>query len=162
MMRSWTESGIGFDIFTGSNYMDVVSFFENHKESYKEMVSEAVFQEVFSSLHRLKKDAVDEDGELDDEGLMDGLDDMFDFNVGSAIALIINYENGTSGFEGFPACGETDVEEAILYVPSYPWQLTEKEKTVTSEDIYSICEKYCKELNIPVDTIGDKELEYFG
>ena len=159
--RSWTESGIGFPIFTGDNCYNVLEFFKNHEDSFKAVFGEKTHKEVFCALDQLEE-AAEIDGEMDEEIMCEGFDDIFDYNTADFIASIINYECGIKGIQGFQSDGDCGTEETVMYTAGFPWQMSDKEKNLTSEMIEDILKKYAKELAIPEEEIGDQLLEYYG
>lgn len=66
-------------------------------------------------------------------------------------------------FEGINVqiCPDENKGCFILYLPSYPWKLTEKEKAITKEDLKKIYQKYISQLTdkpIEIDYITTEEL----
>ena len=160
-MQSYTESGIGFPLFTENNAADILEFFKNHEKSFQKACVEKTYKEVYSALDELK-DKAEKDGVLDNNLIYDGLCDIFDYNTAGNIAVIMNCENDVFGFEGFQAQDECETEETVIYTKAYQWQMTEKEKDLTEEDIRSILRKYASELNIPESSVEEQFLEYYG
>ena len=158
-MRSWTENGYGFGLFTGNNSADVIEFLKNHEETFRNVCGEKTCDETYAALDQLEDEA-EKEGIMDEDILSDGLTDLLSPSVASAVAQIICYETGVKGFEGFPS-GEY-CDETVMYVPAFPWQMSQKEKELGPDDIHNILAQYAEELNVPESEIGDQELEYFG
>lgn len=105
-----------------------------------------------STLNDLREylDAIYEDGYKDENLIMDDLDD-FEGIYGerglSAILREVIYEEIPVVF-----ADDFDGINYILYCPSYPWTLKEKEKNLTKENIKDILTKYIKILtDEPID-----------
>ena len=165
-MRSWSECGIGFPLFDG-NALTVFDFIMNHKDSYfKAINNDDSAASVFQNLVEIQDEAtiVGDDGNefIDESIIYEGLNELFDYCTANAIAMIINYENECLGFGGFPDDGAGYTVETIMYVPSFPWQMTEKESKLTSPEVYEILTKYAKELGVSTSSIEEQELEYYG
>lgn len=68
--------------------------------------------------------------------------------VGTIIAGVMSSETGLR----FDPVGIDDKgEEAVYFYACYPWQLNDKEKSLTREQMGKICRKYAKELGLPSD-----------
>ena len=154
-MRIYTVTGIGFILFNGENGKDIVNFIRNHKNSLYNVYQLKTAEEILSAVEEI-------DLNFDDNEVMNALDEIFDFHTSETIANIINHEQEIIGVCGNNSCGDTDVEENILYEPGYPWQMTEKEKTLSREDIEEILMSYAKELGVNPKTVDELELEYCG
>ena len=159
-MRSWTEYGYGFPLYTGKNGLKILDFFAKHRISYFSCHKLDTAVKIYSKLKDLRLSV--KDAEDPEENLLNGFEDIFDFHISDEIASIINHENRINGFRGFQADGDTGAEDTVMYTLSYPWQLTEKERSLSEKDLMSICEYYAAELGIPTDSIDYQNLEYYG
>ena len=148
-MQSWSEYGYGFPVYTGDNTPVIWDFIRSHKDTIPSYAA---------TIQRIEQEA---EG-LDEEELTDLLDESFDWRVGEVIAQIMQAQTGLKLFEGFPACSDCDTDDVVMYVPAYPWNIPEKDKNVTQQQIHEICEWYCKKLEIPTTSIDFQNLEYFG
>ena len=156
-MRTWTEYGYGFPVFTGSNATNVLEFFKNHEHTFIQAAGPKRHKEFYCALDELE-DTAETDGILDEDIIREGLFDK----TASAIAMIINRENNLTGFEGFQSDSEYDTPETVMYVKDFPWHFNQKERQTTLDEINGICNMYANELGIPEREIGDKELKYYG
>ena len=95
-------------------------------------------------------DAVYEDGYKDEELTMDDFDDFEGMYCDRGLAVIlrevIEQEIDVVLADDF------DGVDFILYCPSYPWNLKERERNLTPEDVEKILMKYIKILtDEPID-----------
>lgn len=134
----WHVEGYGFRTETLSGE-DIYDFMENHKDAL-DGDGKKLFEELKRDIDNglLKED-------LDCEEIREA---TFDYSLASIIVAVINKENDVS----FISSGMSDAaEEAVLFVPCYPWEITEREKKfVNKYEIDKICEPYIKELNLNV------------
>ncbi len=151
--------GLGITLFTGKNAANIMEFFKNHEDSHKRAAGYKRHKEVYCALDYIEDNA-EEGGFLNEKALKDGLVDLFRNTGGTAeeIAMIIREETSVSGFKGFTECPFT--EGMILYVQSFPWQLSNEERALTEKDIVQILEKYGTELGVSSEQIGEKGQAY--
>lgn len=62
----------------------------------------------------------------------------------------------------FTACDNYDDNDYLIYQPSYPWQISEKEQDLTEEKIAQILAKYIRMLTEKEITIDYQEVENGG
>ena len=159
-MKTYVITGYGFPLFVGGNEPTVIRFILDRIESYEKATSEKVAGAVRSRLEEILSDYKDEDG-FDCEGMREALDEAFDFNTADVVAKIISVETGLSGFEGCRSDFECDTEESVLYVRSYPWELSPVELSLTREKLDCVCRSACVCLGVPEDKIDDLELDLY-
>lgn len=160
-MKSWNISGYGFPLFVGENEPTVIQFIIDRIDSYAAVASESVADAVRSRLEEILVRYKDEDG-YDCEGMRNALDETFDFNTASAVAGIISVETGLSGFEGYQADADCCTEESVLYVRSFPWEMSPEEISLSKEKLDGLCRSMCACLGVPEDKVGEQDLEYYG
>ena len=122
---NWSEQGYGFKLFNGKNDMQVLQFIRSN------------------SRHKIS----DQDAK-DLINVEASYDDIYGESACVLIAGIINEQEGYTVFTGYPECGNTDQEEMIGVYLSYPWNLTEKDWTLTKEKARMILKKYANILGI--------------
>lgn len=139
-MKTWTESGFGYELFNGDNFEAVKEFCikELEKEGKNEMVAE---------VKNTKKESE--------------LSDVLGWFTSNFIAEAIARKEGINNITGYSPCGETDAPERLGIIPAYPWQLTEKAKNLSKEDCKNILKKYANELGITEEP-DYFEQEYYG
>lgn len=62
-------------------------------------------------------------------------------------------------------CSDYEGNRFLLFVPSYPWQMTEREMRLSPEELEGVFEKYVKALSdktLSELDYGDKEVENIG
>ena len=89
----------------------------------------------------------------------------------------INYyenENGYTGFPGlfaealqrneddfYPEYYSHDGDGAVIYEDRFPWEMTDRVKNMTADDMTAIFTKYLDELGIKAN-LGRQYIEFFG
>jgi len=129
----WTVDGFGIDC---SNLSDegFLKFCKEHKESL------GVYRDGIEQ-------AIEEDWDSDE--IRDMTNNM---TLVEIIAHVMNLETGIV-FEGIGISDESC--EAVMFLPAYPWQMNEKERNLTAEELKAICGKYAEELeNAPVGALS--------
>lgn len=133
--------GIGFQIKIEPDQLQ--KFLQDHKESLEQL------KNVESVLECL---------DLDEDDFEDALlgfeywpNNGFGDNLTAIIADIMSVETGLPIAYYPPA--EDDDQESILYEQAYPWEMNDKEKNLTKDELTTMFEKYAKELdsNIKID-----------
>ena len=147
--------GYGFYLYNGKNDMAVIEFFEKHKETYSKLLPKDKVDEKYRALAELKKSFAN--GGKDTFKLFFS---VFEGNLPSELAKIIRseiklniYAVGSKTEEGNKQC--------IVYLPAYPWDMSDDERSMTLKDIHYVLMKYSKELNIDEKDIGFKVISYF-
>ena len=138
-MTSWSEYGLGFQLFTGDNTEKVMRFLKNHGE---------IISDWDSVLEEMRDDYFDP---------MDVVGEPASW----AIARIINKQEGTTVFKGYNSCGDTDQEEMIGVEPCYPWGMNKMDRSLTKEKAIDILNKYAFELG-STSQPDYFEAKYFG
>lgn len=139
-MRTWTINGIGFDtsLVPAENYRE---FLKAHKDSAGENKN---------TIESLLKE------EYDDEFLYHVVDVAN--CTAYLIACIMTEETGI----WFDApCADVYDRDCVLFLPKYSWNLNEKERVLTEDELYDIMQKYADELKSN-ERVMEYELEYFG
>ena len=158
-MHDSQEYGYGFRLYNGKNSMNVFRFFEKHKGSYKELLPHKTYKNVYDSLEKTKQDLMT--GRVTEDDVYDDLCSIFGTSAAVEIGNIIRYETNLKIF-GFRADEECLTEETIMYVPSYPWEMSDEDKSMTIDKIRDVLLEYCKELGIDERDIDFQILSYYG
>lgn len=122
---NWSEQGYGFKLFNGKNDRQVLQFI---RRNVRREISD---QEAEDLIHVEVPYA-----------------DIYGDDACVMVAGIINDLEGYRIFSGYIECGNTDQEEMIGVYPSYPWNMTEKDKTLTEQKARDILKKYANILGI--------------
>lgn len=147
-MKSWTENGFGMNLFTDNNENQVFAFIANNLE-----LLEGV--NVTPELRNDLAACADYDKYVD---LMANTNYEFPCD---AVAKIINTKEGTTIFRGYWPDSDTDQEEMIGAEPMYPWQMNEKDASLSLEETENILNKYTAEFGQNEDP-SDFSAEYCG
>lgn len=85
------------------------------------------------------------------------VDDYLEFDQDYMLGLATLLKEVIEEAEGicFSACEDYSDKRYLFYEPSYPWNLPEKEKTLTEENIMEIFHKY-----IPILTDEEISIDY--
>ena len=142
--------GIGFQIKIKPDQLQ--KFLQDHKESIEQIKGT---ESVLDCLD-LDKDAF-ENAFLDFEYYPNN---GFGYSLTTIIADIMSVETGLPIAYYPPA--EDDDRESILYERAYPWEMNDKEKNLTKDEIIAIFEKYINELDPNIKVDDDIGLEYYG
>lgn len=118
--KQWSEDGYGYPLYNKTNLRKILKFIAENTE-YKEIE--------------------------DCESRYDAYDIM-DQCCADTIAEIINRNEECTVFRGYRSDCDTNQEECIGAEPMYPWTLSEKDKTLTKEDVRKILIKYAEILGI--------------
>lgn len=149
--------GYGFEIYTGNNIFAIWEFIQKNGNLFPDLAKDV------EQIREWIADECAESGkeELDEEELEGILEEYYCGDISGIIARIIGEQTGLKSFVGVSCRGYTfsDSSASVIYIPSYPWTITGKDKDVTEEQIHEICKKYCKELQIPESSIGYMEME---
>lgn len=142
----WTVTGYGIDL-SETGLDKTIMFIKKHMEStghYK-----ASIQRAF----------LDTQGKYADK-VYDSLCECTDqVAAGDIIAEIIYNE---TGIPVYSTGVNEDCKEAILYPEKYPWEMTEKEKTLTEEAVHQMFERYAQELADKPLFVGEQKLYFCG
>lgn len=66
------------------------------------------------------------------------LDEDFELGLATLLKEVINEAEGIE----LTACDDYDCTKYLLYQPCYPWQLTDKSRVLTEEDVRQIFHRY--------------------
>ena len=133
-MKSWTEYGYGFPLNSGDNIEAIKKFICDNAQA------DSVHHELrINDEEKAKIMKCEDTGEIYE---------ILDKYPSCVIAEMINVKEGTTFFRGYPQDCDTDQEEMIGAEPMYSWQMNEKEKSLTQEQITEILEKYAGMLGI--------------
>lgn len=91
-----------------------------------------------------------DDGDNAEPTLDDYLDFDQDYNNGIAAILQAVIKEAT-GIE-FAACDNFDCMRYLIYMPSYPWNMTERDRSITQDELDEVLKKY-------VSIITDSKLD---
>lgn len=61
----------------------------------------------------------------------------------------------------YPPTEESE-EKSILYERAYAWEMSDKEKNLTKDELITMFEKYAKELDSNIEVDDDIRLEYYS
>ena len=132
-----TISGYGIQLndLTCGN---VISFITKHRGIVQSLYPEVELDDMLGWLYYDNKIS-DNDFEsvLYDHGM-----DFFPYIIG----LVLNIDHGTTGFLGF--VGEESFGDCLLWMPLYPWEMTDSDKNITKEELDEIFAKLLDELGI--------------
>ena len=142
--------GIGFQIKIEP--VELQKFLQDHRESLNQL------KDVESVLECL---------DLDEDDFEDALlgfeywpNNGFGDSLTAIIADIMSVETGLPIAYYPPA--EDDDHESILYEQAYPWEMNDKERNLTKDEITTMFEKYAKELDSNIEVDDDIRLEYYS
>lgn len=142
--------GIGFQIKIEPG--ELQKFLQDHRESLNQLKG------VESVLECL---------DLDEDDFEDALlgfeywpNNGFGDSLTAIIADIMSVETGLPIAYYPPA--EDDDHESILYEQAYPWEMNDKERNLTKDELTTMFEKYAKELDSNIEVDDDIRLEYYG
>lgn len=142
--------GIGFQIKIEPE--ELQKFLQEHRESLKQLKG------VESVLKCL---------DLDEDSFEDALlgfeywpNNGFGDSLTAIIADIMSVETGLP-IAYYPST-EDDDRESILYEQAYPWEMNDKERNLTKDELTAMFEKYAKELDSNIEVDDDIRLEYYS
>lgn len=142
--------GIGFQIKIEPDQLQ--KFLQDHKESLEQLKG------VESVLECL---------DLDEDNFEDALlgfeywpNNGFGDSLTAIITDIMSVETGLP-IAYYPST-EDDDRESILYEPAYSWEMGDKEKNLTKDELTTMFEKYAKELDSNIEVDDDIRLEYYS
>lgn len=142
--------GIGFQIKIEPDQLQ--KFLQDHKESLEQLKG------VESVLECL---------DLDEDAFEDALlgfeywpNNGFGDSLTATIADIISVETGLP-IAYYPPT-EDNEEESILYERAYPWEMNDKERNLTRDELIAIFEKYAKELDPNIEVDDAIALEFYS
>jgi len=130
--HTWSYTGIGFDVAEANNDA-IFNFLKNHEQSIAEYLRDDIM-------------AVVNDEEPDFGELLEVNDTC---TISSIIADIMSAETGI-GFD-YIGIGDDD-EDAVMFLPCFPWEYSDKERALTREEIVKTMTSYAQELCLRVDT----------
>jgi hypothetical protein len=135
--HTWSTDGFGFCV-------------DDIKTTPERVLKLAALNEKTLNDLREYLDSIYEDGYKDEDLIMDDFDD-FEGNYGDCgLSTILREVIETEIPIVF--ADDFDCVNYILYCPSYPWTLKEKEKDLTKNDVKEILTKYIKILtDEPID-----------
>lgn len=84
----------------------------------------------------------------------------FDYNLGLA-TVIANVIEEAENLD-FTSCDDFDSNVFLIYEPNYPWNLTEKEKKLTLNDIKSVFKKYLSVLTDDTIEVDEQDVQNGG
>lgn len=144
-MKSWTEYGYGYKLFTGDNIGKIRDFLVGNVE-------------LLSVQSLTEEDIEDIRSAEDDEELEEKLEEYFDDPIPYVVAGIIQAKEGAScGIKGFRADSDTDQEAMLGIEPSYPWQTEYRSK----EECDEVLKRYAELLGITEEP-DFFDAEYYG
>lgn len=141
--------GIGFQIKIEPDQLQ--KFLQNHKENIEKIkgagsilgcldLDEDAFKDVFNGFEYWPNNG-------------------FGDSLTAIIADIMNIETGLP-IAYYPPTENGD-QESILYEQAYPWEMNDKERNLTKDELITMFEKYAKELDSNIEVDDDIKLEYY-
>ena len=137
----WSVSGIGLEI-TNVTPEKIIEFVKNHSKD-KQVLND--FNTI--SWNELEK-AYNDYNYNSDYGVRSILSEIISKETNLSISYNVDCE---------------DNREYLLYIPKYPWQMSEKDfKLTTDAKLKNILEPYREEFDLKADNIDYYEVYYFG
>lgn len=135
----------------------MLAFFNGHREAYYRKNPESMKSRIFNVGKVM--DEYNKKGKIDNDFADRVRDCTTNYGYGEIIAAIMSEETGIR----FASTGTSvDGAEAVIFDPRYIWDYSEKEKTMTEEDIENIFEKYGMELYGCIPKVDYIDLVYRG
>lgn len=150
----------GFGFHSDCEPAKFVEFLKKHKESFCETPEE---NKIFSELMEKTNNGT-EMPDIDD--IIINLFDHYSCRLscnegyGAAISNVMSRETDIR-FSYRSPDDSCDTYAAVIFEETFPWNLNEKEKALTNEEITNICEKYAEELGI-IEEPDYLAQEYYG
>lgn len=142
--------GIGFQIKIEPDQLQ--KFLQDHRESLNQLKG---VENVLECL-----DLDEDDFEYALLGFEYWPNNGFGDSLTAIIADIMSVETGLP-IAYYPST-EDDDRESILYEPAYSWEIGDKEKNLTKDELTTMFEKYAKELDSNIEVDDDIRLEYYS
>ena len=152
----------------------VITFCRNHSEAFAKYIYADDLTRVFEEIEQTRAEdgaydtADPEEHQPHSEYYAYDIDlireQCNDGTVADVVACIIREETGVSFYSYGPAdysrCEEQ--QDVVLFTAEYPWEMTEADKCLKSEqDVFNVLKPYAEELEIP-DMTGHYDLVYSG
>lgn len=142
--------GIGFQIKIKPDRLQ--KFLQNHKESIEKIkgaggilgcldLDEDAFEDVLNSFEYWPNNG-------------------FGNSLTAIIADIMSVETGLP-IAYYPLTENGD-QESILYERAYSWEMSDKERNLTKDELIAMFEKYAEELDSNIEVDDDIRLEYYS
>ena len=146
--KTWTEHGFGVKLFTDNNEKQVFAFIANNLD----------LLEYINEVPKIRT-ALENCADYDEySNIM--INTLYEYPC-DAVAGIINRKEGTTIFRGYRPDGDTDQEEMIGAEPMYPWDMNDRDRSISYEETKSILKKYAAEIGQNEDPY-DFDAEYYG
>ena len=142
--------GIGFQIKIKPDRLQ--KFLQDHKESIEQIKGAESVLECLNLDENAFEDAF--------HGFEYWPNNGFGDSLTAIIADIMSVETGLPIAYYTPA--EDDDHESILYEQAYPWEMNDKERNLTKDELITMFEKYAKELDSNIEVDDDIRLEYYS
>ena len=140
-IQYWSVSGIGLEI-THVTAEKIIEFVKNHSKD--EQILDDFSKLSWNELEKAYTDYVYNS----------------DYGVRSILSEIISKETNLSISYNVDC---EDNREYLLYIPKYPWQMSEEDlKLIKETSLRDILEPYREELDLNSDNIDYYEVYYFG
>ena len=127
-MSSWSVTGIGFTV-NKCDPSKVAIFLLDHFDIILINNANRKTSTIRKGLEEIANTGVIY------ESISDDLYELLNFPVSEFIARIMNNMLSINNIVSAPACSDTYLDEHVLYIETYPWGMTEKEKKMTYKDI---------------------------
>ena len=142
--------GIGFQIKIKPNRLQ--KFLQDHKESIEQIKGAESVLECLNLDENAFEDAF--------HGFEYWPNNGFGDSLTAIIADIMSVETGLP-IAYYPLTENGD-QESILYERAYAWEMSDKEKNLTKDELTAMFEKYAKELDSNIEVDDDIRLEYYS
>ena len=142
--------GIGFQIKIKPDRLQ--KFLQDHKENIEQIKGAESVLECLNLDENAFEDAF--------HGFEYWPNNGFGDSLTAIIADIMSVETGLPIAYYTPA--EDDDHESILYEQAYPWEMNDKERNLTKDELITMFEKYAKELDSNIEVDDDIRLEYYS
>ncbi len=154
-MNNYSVYGYGFIFIYNEELLinkdKLIAFIKKHKSTFCKSETETELYNDMQGLNEYDLKDLFENYCCDNTGIV---------GIGAVISNIMTRETGIN-FGCYPEDLGCDTPAAIVFLQLFPWQFNEKEKNLTKERLYNICEKYMDELGLE-DKPNWQSLEYYG
>lgn len=154
-----TFAGYGFDLYAEGDIIKLIKFFISHKGSFARLYPDLADDDLVKELSDLAQQL--EDQTIEPVAVYEYLEIVLAFDLEEKIAAIINLEEGTKNFKGYPRNDDFGTDAGIMFQTTYPWEYNEVEKKFCAADVKRILFKYADEIGVPKCQVSHKELFYY-
>lgn len=148
-LRSWTVDGFGIEV-------DLLDVGSNKKKAFIKKHDPEFWKEVESYAK--------EEG-LSEQSMMENLDDLFPAlteEVGGFAVVFSRIMSDETGITFEAQVPSEDGYGAIMYRDCAPWEMEEKVRNMSYEDMEEIFAKYLAEIGVKEFDFERQSIEYYG